>query len=211
MTTQTQNPETVNLWANDTNFQAGVVGLASLVVMVMMSSMGSPQFGSMLIHNTIRVTLLWYAASLVLMLRLSPQDWTTQTSLGKWTRWCWTWAVVSFLCHFVSAFHFYHHWSQQHAYEHVENVSGWGPGIFVSYSFTLLWTLDMIYWWMCPQRYAHRSSVLGGIIHTFLLFIIFNGTVVFEVGFIRVAGIIGFILFAVYAVWTRLTFRPATA
>src|SRR5262245_10355070 len=87
------------------------------------------------------------------------------------------------------AFHHYHGWSHTRAVEHVRDVSGVGEGIYASHLFTLLWTLDVAWWWLSPGSYATRPGWVDRGLHGFLFFMIFNATVVYEEGFIRWAGL----------------------
>ena len=89
------------------------------------------------------------------------------------------------------AFHFFHHWSHAHAFERTREVSGVGEGIYVSYLFTLLWAADVAWWWLRADRYAVRSVWIDRSLQAFMLFIVLNGTVVFESGPIRWAGLLG--------------------
>jgi hypothetical protein len=145
--------------------------------------------GESLTRNTIRVALGWYFAALVLMTRTDHGDWTAVTPTGRLARWCWTWGVAWFLVHVGFAFHFYHHWSHADAFEHTRQISGVGEGLYVSYFFGLVWTADVAAWWLAPARYAVRSRWLDRVLHVFMLFMVFNGMVVFESGPIRVAGV----------------------
>ena len=120
--------------------------------------------------------------------------------LGQ-ARWSWTWAVVVFLVHLAMAFHFYHGWSHARAFERTREVSGYGEGVYVSYAFTLLWCLDALWWWLDARSYGQRPRWMDFLLHTFMLFIVFNGTVVYETGPIRWAGLAGFTLLA--SVWYR--------
>jgi hypothetical protein len=87
------------------------------------------------------------------------------------------------------AAHHYAGWSHARAVERVERTTHFGPGIYVSHLFTLLWTLDVLYWWLCPQGYARRPAWVGALLHGFMAFIIFCATVVYETGPIRWAGL----------------------
>jgi hypothetical protein len=175
------------------------LGLALLLTVVALSAALANDAGETLTRNTVRLSLAWYAAGLCLMMRLSPSDWLGTSSLGKLARWCWTWAVVSFLVHLAMAFHYYHHWSHADAFEHTRRVGGIGEGIYASYLFTWLWIADAIWWWIRPTQYAARPPWINRALHAFMLFMVFNGMVVFENGFIRWAGLF---LFAVLsAVW----------
>ncbi len=108
-------------------------------------------------------------------------------------RWCWTLAWAAFVIHVAVSFHFFHHWSHQRAFQHVEDVSHFGPGIYVSYLFTLLWTIDVAWWWLQPSGYALRLHRIGWTLHAFMAFIIFCGTVIYETGLIRWAGLAMFV------------------
>jgi hypothetical protein len=90
------------------------------------------------------------------------------------------------------AFHFFHYWSHAHALAHTRRVSGVGEGIYASYLFTALWAADAAYWWLDPKGRAARSAWLGWALHCFMLFIAFNGTVIFESGPIRWVSLAAF-------------------
>jgi hypothetical protein len=83
---------------------------------------------------------------------------------------------------------------------HVEAVSGFGPGLFVSYAFTLLWLADALWWWIDRPRYDARPVWLDWAVHGFMAFMVFNGTVVYETGFIRWAGCLLFAVLTLLAV-----------
>jgi hypothetical protein len=109
-------------------------------------------------------------------------------------RWLWTFACAAFLVHVATAFDRVHAWSHTAAHEHVENVSGFGPGIFISYAFTILWVVDVAWWWTDRSSYDRRSKWLDRGVHGFMAFVVFNGTVVYETGFIRWASVVMFSL-----------------
>lgn len=118
-------------------------------------------------------------------------------------RWAWTIACVAYLSHVVVAFVGYHGGAHSHAFDHVQEVSGFGPGIFVSYLFTLGWVADVLWWWFAPTSYDARPQWLDRTIHGVMAFIVFNGTVVYETGFIRWAGLAGFSLLGLVLLWRR--------
>jgi hypothetical protein len=149
---------------------------------------------------TVRLCLVYYALAAVLMLRLLPSDWRTATFSGRLARWCWTLAWATCIVHILIAFQFIHHWSHQAAYQHTADVGGFGPGIYINYLFALLWTADVVWWWLAPRSYARRPHRTGWLLHAFMAFIIFCATVVFGSGLIRWAGLLmfaglGFFLF----------------
>ena len=145
--------------------------------------------GDDLTRNTVRVALAYYGAAAVLMLLLRPHEWAARSRRGELARWCWTLAWAAYLVHLAMAFHHYHGWSHVRAVEHVRQVSGVGEGIYASHLFTLLWSLDVAWWWLGPASYAARPPWLDRGLHGFMVFIIFNGTVVYEQGLIRWAGL----------------------
>jgi hypothetical protein len=163
----------------------------------------STTLGDDLVRNTVRLSLLYYAIALNLMLMLRPADWPARTPRGRLARGCWTLAWLTYLVHLAMAFQFYHNWSHAAAMEHVRSVSGVGEGIFVSHLFTLVWTADVLFWWLRPDTYARRSPWIGRALHAFMLFVVFNGTVVYEEGPIRWAGVAMFAELAAL-VWMRL-------
>jgi hypothetical protein len=164
--------------------------------------------GDTLIRHTIRLALLYYAAAVSLMLLLNPEDWSAQTPRGQLARCCWTLAWAAYVIHVAMAFHFAHHWSHALAVEHTRQRSGIGEGIYVSHLFTVLWTADVSAWWLWPARYSARSPWIGRALHAFMLFMIFNGTVVFEEGLIRWAGIGLFVGLAIVWLLCRAIARP---
>jgi hypothetical protein len=170
------------------------VGVMSIVAMVLASIHFAADVGDSQTRNMIRLSLCWYFAALVLMMLLKQSDWTADAPLGRAARWCWTWALASFLIHVMMAFHYFHHWSHADAVRHTREVSGFGEGVYISYLFTLLWTVDVGFWWLAPRRYAARSVWIDRVWHGFMLFMVFNGTVVYESGLIRWAGLVMFLL-----------------
>jgi hypothetical protein len=60
----------------------------------------------------------------------------------------------------------------------------------------VVWTADAAWWWLDWPRYESRPVWLDRTLHGFLAFVVFNGTVVYETGFIRWAGVIVFVVLA---------------
>jgi hypothetical protein len=163
--------------------------------------------GDDLTRYTIRLALAFYASAAGLMLFLRPSEWDG-SDRGGLARWCWSLAWAAYIVHLGMAFHFYHGWSHADAVRHTEEVSGFGPGIYVSHLFTLLWTLDVAWWWLRPHAYARRPVGIGWTLHAFMAFIAFNGTVVYETGPIRWAGALMFAVLSGLWLYTRAR-RPA--
>lgn len=108
----------------------------------------------------------------------------------------WTIACISLIGHFICAFQFYHNWSQESAYldtarqtEEVVRLN-WGGGLFINYALLIAWLVDVGWWWLGGiNSYLKRSWPLVITWHAFLIFIIFNATVVFKSGNVRWVGL----------------------
>jgi hypothetical protein len=148
--------------------------------------------GDLLIRATVDLALAYYAVAVGLMTGATRDDWRSRTPRGRLMRSCWNLGWAAYVIHVAVAFHFMHHWSHFAAYGHVERVSGFGPGIFVSYFFTLLWTVDVSWWNANAERYAARPAWIGWLVH---------GTVVYETGPIRYVGVAGFGVLALQSLY----------
>jgi hypothetical protein len=159
-------------------------GLALLVAVAILPWLLRPNDpGDAQTRWMIRLALAYYGAAAVLMLRLRPAEWTARPLRGSLARWVWTLAWAAYLVHVGFAFHYFHHWSHQAAYEHTDRATGGhGYGIYVNYLFTLAWTVDVAWWWLAPAAYATRPHRVGTALHAFLAFVVFNASVVFEPG-----------------------------
>ena len=103
--------------------------------------------------------------------------------------------------HVVVAFWLSHEWSHTKATDHVKNVGGFGEGILANELFLIIWAIDVAWWWAKPAHYAARGRGFGIAIHGYLIFMMFNATVVFGGPAIRA---IGLLLFGVLAgLWGR--------
>ena len=143
--------------------------------------------GELLTRGTIWLSMLAYTAGCVVF--------ATNRNADKWVRLAWTSGCAALIAHLVCAFHFYHAWSQQSAYldtaRQTYEVVGlnWGGGLFINYALALLWTADVTWWWFAGvYAYRRRSWLLTMLWHGFLIFIIFNATVVFKHGPTRWIG-----------------------
>src|SRR4051812_15299991 len=79
--------------------------------------------GDWRIRATIRVALLYYGITALLLMHLRQAEWSPPTWRCRLTRWCWTLAWVAYIVHLGSAFHYYHGWSHADAVEHTREVS----------------------------------------------------------------------------------------
>ena len=187
---------------------AVVLGTIVLAAVVAATFAIGTEEGVLMIRNTVRLALAWYLVALSAMLFFVPDDWRAKSLRGQIVRWCWTWALICFFVHLVLAFQFFHHWSHAHAMERSRQMSGWGEGIYFAYLFTLLWIADVGWWWLRPGGYANRSPWIDRSLHTFMLFIVLNGMIVFDHGIIRVAGALGgVVLIVVWIVARRSRLR----
>jgi hypothetical protein len=172
--------------------------LVALWAVLLAAVLGAPWLGLStspgddLTRHTVRLALLFYAPAAALLLLLRPGEWFPLSPRARAARWCWTLGLASYLVHLGMAFHHYHHWSHAEAVAHVERRSGFGPGIYFSHLFTLLWVVDVLWWWASPERYARRPAWVGWALHGYMAFITFNATVVYETGPIRWAGALMF-------------------
>lgn len=166
-----------------------VLTWAALLSIILLLPAGA--HGDHAIRNSIRLALVLYGLSLCVQMHGD----------APLARLSWTLAWITYVVHVVLAFHHFHHWSHAHAVEHVRAVGGVGEGIYASHLFGLLWALDVAWWWLWPASRRARPSWMSGGLHGFMLFMVFNATVVFESGLGRWLGVA---LFAVLAwSWSR--------
>jgi hypothetical protein len=148
--------------------------------------------GELAVRLTINVAVVLYAAADVYMRCIPRAAWTSAPPITNRVRLLWSGACLVYCSHVALAFHYFHHWSHVEAMRNVEEQSGSGWGIFVSYFFTLLWITDVFWWWRSPVSYLRRPRAVGFAVHAFMAFIIFNGAVIFAAGPVRWLGILVF-------------------
>jgi hypothetical protein len=148
--------------------------------------------GEFVTRATIWITLILYLSGVGLLAAAAGRAWSNSL-----TRVVWTIACFSLVLHFVSAFHFYHEWSHAAAsrdtarqtYDVVGVASG--VGVFVNYALLTVWVLDIAWWWLKgAASYFRRPRFLILAWHGFLVFVIFNATVVFGKGPARWVGLL---------------------
>jgi hypothetical protein len=147
--------------------------------------------GDALIKVTVWVAVAGYAAGAVaLALSRGRRGWDAAARLA------WTAGCLGLLAHTASAFHFHHGWSHGAAYLDTARQTGdvfglyWGGGLFINYALLACWCLDAAWWWARGlDSYRRRPWPLTAAWHGFLLFIVFNATVVFKAGPARWAGL----------------------
>ena len=161
--------------------------------------------GDLAIRWTVRVAMALYVMSLVLSgLAGTRQSWLVAARLA------WSLGCLAYLAHVACAFEYAHHWSHPDAYaataRQTEEIVGlkFGGGLYANYAFTLVWMLDVCWWWAGIERYRARPRWVAWTVYGFLGFIAVNATVVFPTGAIRWFGIGACVLLA--AVWGRRLF-----
>jgi hypothetical protein len=148
--------------------------------------------GTWLTFWTVRLALLCYAAVLGVELgRPWPSrsgDERREATFGRWLRAIWSAGCVLMLVHVACAFHFYHEWSHAEAQaataRQVEQLVGvpLGWGIYFNYAYLAVWVADAAWWWIRPALIAARPILIGAAVHLFMVFMAFNGAVVFAAG-----------------------------
>lgn len=147
--------------------------------------------GEFLTRSTIWITIAAYTigcASFALPGRKSRWDAAARVA--------WTTGCASLIAHIICAFQFYHGWSHESAYRdtarQTEEVFGlnWGGGLFINYVLLIAWVVDIAWWWLSGlDSYRSRPWPLVAVWHGFIVFIIFNATVVFADGIVRWVGL----------------------
>ena len=144
--------------------------------------------GELLTRSTIWISCVAYAIGCIVF-ATSRQD--------RRVRLAWTIGCAALVAHFIFAFHYYHAWSHASAYADTARQTAevlalnWGGGLFINYAVAALWITDVAWWWLGGvNSYSRRPWWLTLLWHGFLIFIIFNATVVFKHGWIRWIGLL---------------------
>lgn len=155
---------------------------------------GKMSKGEFLTRITVWITLAGYFA--VTALIATSRDRHDSDRYFRVARLIWTLACASLLVHVAFAYHFYHQWSQESAYRETARqtaeVTGlnWGGGIYFNYALMAGWIIDVAWWWLGADAYRKRPRWIIAAWQAFLIFMIFNGMVVFKTGAIRMIGIV---------------------
>ena len=163
--------------------------------------------GEFLTRGTIWVSIAGYAiGSVIYAMAYASRRSAVWISAS---RVIWTIACASLIAHFISAFQFYHGWSHAAAYADTARQTreafglNWGGGVFINYALLIGWMLDIAWWWRGGlDSYRKRPLPVVVAWHGFLIFIIFNATVVFGDGIVRWVGL-GICLVLIIA-WVRI-------
>lgn len=146
--------------------------------------------GVVLTLSTIWISIVAYTIGCVAFASAGRQ-------FDRWARLAWTIGCAALLAHFISAFQFYHGWSHSSAYIDTARQTAevfainWGGGLFINYAVAILWIFDVAWWWFAGLgSYRRRPWWVVLAWHSFLIFIIFNATVVFKDGLTRWVGLL---------------------
>ena len=154
----------------------------------------------LLIAWSIRLSMLLFV--LVLASRIVSPGAVLDNTL---TRGLWTLGFVLFVVHVLASFHFAHQWSHGSAYQATAKQTlellGFevGMGVYFNYLFLAVWTLDVVNAWthFADGRKTVQWLLRIGLIY--MIFIAFNGIVVFKSGWLRAVGLVASaLLFAVF-------------
>ena len=160
--------------------------------------------GEFLTRATIWITIVAYTAGSVLFARSQGR-----TCWDSAVRVAWTIAVVSLIAHLICAYQFFHDWSQTSALRETarktEEVIGlnWAGGLYINYAFLIVWIVDVGWWWIGGlTSYRARPWPLIAVWHGFIIFILFNATVVFKNGPVRWIGVA--VCLVLLLAWARI-------
>lgn len=148
-----------------------------------------------LVRWSVRIAMLLYVVALAGEIQATRKG-EREATIRRWQRICWTLGCLVFLVHVATAFHFQHGWSHRLAMEHTAQVAelvvGWafGEGIYFSYAFTLLWSLDVAWMWLGPVSREQRARSMTVVLHVFMLTIVVNGAIIFATGPTRWVGLL---------------------
>lgn len=168
-------------------------------------------FGNLLIVWSIRLSLMLFVATLL--------AWTIGWSAQKHriVQWAWTVSYLLFVLHVLAAFHFVHHWSHEHAYQatarQTRELMGleYGEGVYFNYLFMLLWGGLVWQTWYPGLVQGQWLRVLSALSLIYLLFIAFNGVIIFKSGWLRMSGIgttAVLLVLGVFRCWRYITVVP---
>lgn len=167
-------------------------------------------FGAAFTLYTARASAIFYLAGLALVLARGRHD---QAARVAWTIGC-----ALLWMHVASAFEFFHHWSHREAYRFTERQTAQttgvrsGAGIYLNYLTMIVWAADCAYWWVAGVLgYRTRRGGITLAVHAFLLFMVFNATVVFGAPVTRLAGAALFFIVLLLALSSRYGRRSPDA
>ena len=166
-------------------------------------------FESWLIAWSIRLSMLLFVTTLLTRL-VAPQAIANSPA----TKSLWTAGFVLFVVHVLASFHFVHHWSHHAAYEATAKQTGellgieFGGGVYFNYLFLIAWGGDVWSTWYPPAREQWIIHWLLRLGMLYMLFIAFNGVVVFKSGWLRMVGIAATLILLAGLIWSAVAKLP---
>lgn len=167
-------------------------------------------FGAAFTVYAARASAIFYAAGVALLLTGDKHD--------RSARIAWTLACALLWIHVASAFGLIHHWSPLQAYRFTEEQTARmtgvrsGIGIYLNYLAMIVWAADCTYWWTAGvAAYRRRRRGISIAVHAYLLFMVFNATVVFGGPGARFGGAIIFSMLLLLALRRRYGRRSPDA
>lgn len=139
-------------------FAIGVLAIFALAGLLAPALALREQPGHDTTHEAIRTSALWvvlvWCAAWPIALARAPSPHLRRL------RALWTLGCVLLLVHIAIAFHVGHAWSHATAWEHTQQVGGYGDGVFVNYAFALIWLADAVWAWAALESYLRRPRWL---------------------------------------------------
>ncbi len=166
----------------------------------------------MLIVWSIRLSMLLFVATLLawLIARQQPRIQVIVSAM-------WTLSFLLFLAHVMSSFHFVHQWSHRNAYlataKETHELMGveFGGGVYFNYVFLVAWAVHVGCTWFPAAANHPVTRTLLQLCLLYMLFIAFNGVIVFKAGWLRAAGIAATVVLLVVAANRWLGTRKVAA
>jgi hypothetical protein len=140
--------------------------------------------GESLVRASVWLAVLCYPAG------PAGRRWAPRLCRAVWTLGC-----ASFLVHVASAFAVHYQWSHAVALRETARQTAalvgrsMSAGLYVNYLFGAVWLLDVAWWWRDRAAHRRRAAWIDVALHVFLLFVVFNGAVVFVAGPARWVGL----------------------
>lgn len=146
--------------------------------------------GELLTRLTIWIALAGYGIATAIVARARGRHARLSAARLIWTAGC-----LALALHFICALHYYHGWSHASVFRETARQTAevfglyWSGGVYINYLFLTAWAADAVFWWQRGLKgYERRPRWIAIALHAFMLFIIFNATVVFKAGLLRWIG-----------------------
>ena len=139
-------------------------------------------WNAQLVVWTARLAVGCYLLWAVVFLVSRNQQGATRQSANRWEFGLWACGWFLMAVHIAVVFHVVHDWSHVAAYAHTaqrtKEVTGWnwGGGLYFNYALVTIWGLDVLWRSVSPRTVPF---VWTACVQAFLIFMMFNATVVF--------------------------------